>query len=223
MKQTTAFPLLMAALASAAAPAVLVKELPNKCQTYPGAHQIGQNGCEAQFQIYADSTGNAAVDGKHATLGASEPADFPEEAWGRVAIVSDQTLAWPRFAFGELAASGFSGLAVYTSDPVTGGAADWTHIMLRDDVEKLQLLYHYVVAGYPLAPYAHYDAETGENRIPGVFLGLNFQTTWAFSVVKGTNNGDLYAFRLLANETAPLRGDEFEGFLRVGNQGEGTD
>lgn len=222
MKQTTAFPLLMAALASAAAPDVVVKELPNECQTFPGAHQVGYNGCEAQFQIYADSTGNAAVDGKHATLEASVPADFPETAWGRVAIVSDQMIAWPRFAFGELAASGFEGLATYTPDPETG-AADWTAIKLRDDVDNLQLLYHYVVAGYPLAPYAHYDAETGENRIPGVFLGLNFQTTWAFSVVKDTYNRDLYAFRLLANETAPLRGDEFEGFLRVGDQGENTD
>ncbi|KAK2610050.1 hypothetical protein N8I77_003509 [Diaporthe amygdali] len=218
MKQTTAFPLLMAALASAV-PDVVVKDLPNECQTFPGAHQVGQNGCEAVFQIYADSTGNSAVDGKHSTY-APVPADLP--AWGRVAIVSDQTLAWPQLKYTELAVSGIQGLAAYVQDPESGEFS-YSPLKLNADVDNLQLLYHYTVAGYPLAPYALYDAETGEDRLPGVFLGLNSQVTWAFSLEKDSTGRDQYAFRLLANETAPLRGDEFEGFLRAGQQFENVD
>ena len=213
MKQTTALPLLMAALASAV-PDVVVKDLPNQCQTFPGAHQVGQNGCEAAFQIYASSTGNTAVDGKHATH-AKVPADLP--AWGKVSIVSDQAIAWPQFKYTELAVSGIQGLATYAQNPETS-TFEYTPMKLNADVDNLQLLFEYTVAGYPLTPYALYDAETGENRIPGVFLGLNGQVTWAYSVEKDSTGRDQYAFRLLANETAPLRGEEFEGFLRVGEQ-----
>lgn len=218
MKQTTALPLLMAAIASAV-PDVVVKDLSNTCQTYPGAHQVGQNGCEAQFQIYASSTGNAAVDGKHATY-APVAADVP--AWGRVATVSDQAIAWPQFKYTEFAVSGIEGLAANAQNPETG-AYEYTAIKLNADVDNQQLLFHYTVAGYPLSPFALYDAATGEDRIPGVFLGLNGQVTWAFSVEKDSRGRDQYAFRLLANETAPLRGDEFEGFLRAGEQFENAE
>ncbi|KAG8162828.1 hypothetical protein KVR01_007306 [Diaporthe batatas] len=212
MKQTAALPLVMAALASAV-PDVVVKDLPNTCQTFPGAHQVGQNGCEAIFQIYADSTGNAAVDGKHATQ-----ADSPvPEAWGSIAIVSDQTIAWPRF---KVSSSGYPGIETDAQNPETGDF-EWTPIKLNGDVDNQQLLYEYVVAGYPLTPYALSDAATGE-EIPGVFLGANGQVTWAFSVGKDQYNRDQYNFRLLANETAPLRGEEFEGFLRTGEQFEGV-
>lgn len=218
MKQTTALPLFMAALASAV-PDVVVKDLPNTCQTFPGAHQVGQNGCEANFQIYASSTGNAAVDGKHATH-APVPADLP--AWGRVAIVSDQTVAWPQFKYTEFAVSGIQGLATYAQNPETSNF-EWTPIKLDGDVDNQELLYRYTVAGYPLAPYALYDAATGQDQIPGVFLGVNGQVTWAYSVEKDSHGRDQYAFRLLANETAPLGGDEFEGFLRAGQQFENID
>lgn len=218
MKQTIALPLLMAAVASAV-PDVVVKDLPNTCQTFPGAHQAGQNGCEAQFQIYASSTGNAAVDGKHATF-APVPADLP--AWGRVAIVSDQTIAWPQFKYTELAVSGIQGLATNAQDPDTGNF-EYAPLKLNADVDNQQLLFRYTVAGYPLSPFALYDAEAGEDRIPGVFLGLNGQVTWAFSVEKDQYGRDQYAFRLLANETAPLRGEEFEGFLRAGEQFENVE
>lgn len=217
MKQTTALPLLMAAVASAV-PDVVVKDLPNTCQTFPSAHQVGQNGCEANFQIYASSTGNAAVDGKHATT-ASVEADVP--AWGRVAIVSDQTVAWPQFKYTEFAVSGIQGLAVNTQNPDTGNV-EYTPMKLKADVDDQQLLYHYTVAGYPLTPFGLTDAATGE-EIPGVFLGHNGQVTWAFSTAKDRYNRDQYVFRLLANETAPLRGDEFEGFLRTGNQFENVE
>lgn len=214
MKQTTAFPLLMAAIASAAVPEVIVKDLPNTCQTFPGAHQVGQFGCEAQFHIYASSTGNPAVDGKHATH-APVPADFP--AWGRVAIVSDQAYAWPQFKYTEFAVSGTQGLVTNARDPETGDA-EYKPLKLNGDVDNQELLFRYTVAGYPLTPYALYDAATGEERIPGVFLGANGQVTWAYSVEKNQDNRDQYAIRLLANETASLRGDEFEGFLRAGDQ-----
>jgi hypothetical protein len=217
MKQTTALPLIMAALASAV-PDVVVKDLPNTCQTFPGSHQIGQNGCEAQFQIYADSTGNPAVDGKHATHAASPV----PEAWGSVAIVSDQTIAWPQFRYSEFATSGMQGLSTNAQNPDTGDF-EYTPIKLNGDIDNQQLLYRYVVAGYPLTPYALYDAETGENRIPGVFLGANGQVTWAFSVGKDQYGRDEYVPRLLANATAPLRGEEFEGFLRAGEQFEGVE
>ncbi|KAK7702399.1 hypothetical protein SLS64_009691 [Diaporthe eres] len=219
MKQTTALPLLMAALASAV-PDVIVKDLPNTCQTFPGAHQVGQNGCEANFEIYASSTGNAAVDGKHATH-APVAADLP--AWGRIAIVSDQTVAWPQFKYTELAVSGIQGLATYAQDPATASTFSWEPIKLDADVDNQELLYRYTVAGYPLAPFALYDAETGEDQIPGVFLGVNGQVTWAYSVEKDSHGRDQWAVRLLANETAPLRGDEFEGFLRAGNMFENTE
>ncbi|KAI3396475.1 hypothetical protein diail_12095 [Diaporthe ilicicola] len=189
MKQNAALPLLMAVLASAA-PYVIVKELPNECQTFPSAHQVGQSGCEAQFQLYADSTGHTAVDGKHST--------------------------YAPLKYTELAVSGIQGLAAYARDPASGDFG-WTPMKLDADVDNQQLLYHYAVAGYPLAPFAHYDAATGD-QIPGVLLGASSQTTWAFSLEKDATGRDQYAFRLLANETAPLRGDEFEGFLRAGVQ-----
>lgn len=217
MKQTTALPLLMAAVASAV-PDVVVKDLPNTCQTFPGAHQVGQNGCEANFQIYASSTGNAAIDGKHGTT-QSVPADLP--AWGKVAVVSNQAVAWPQFKYTELAVSGIQGLAVYAQNPETQGF-EYTPMKLNADVDNQQLLFHYTVAGYPLSPFALSDASTGE-EIPGVFLGLNGQVTWAFSTEQDRYGNDIYAPRLLANETAPLRGDEFEGFLRVGEQFEGVE
>lgn len=218
MKQTSALPLLMAAVASAV-PDIVAKDLPNTCQTYPGAHQVGQNGCEAIFQLYASSTGNAAVDGKHATQ-APVPADLP--AWGRIAIVSDQTIAWPQFKYSEFATSGYEGLSTNAQDPATGDF-QYTPIKLDADIDNQELLYHYTVAGYPLKPYALYDAATGEDRIPGVFLGAYGQVTWAYSVEKDSYGRDQYAFRLLANETAPLRGDEFEGFLRAGEQFENVE
>lgn len=207
----------MAALASAV-PDVVVKDLPNTCQTFPGAHQVGQNGCEAVFQLYADSTGNPAVDGKHATQSASPV----PEAWGSIAIVSDQTIAWPQFRYSDFATSGIQGLATNAQNPDTGDFG-YTPIKLNADIDNQQLLYHYVLAGYPLTPYALYDAETGENQIPGVFLGVYGQVTWAFSVGTDSHGRDEYNFRLLANETAPLRGEEFEGFLRAGEQFEGVE
>lgn len=198
--------LLLAALTSAV-PDVTVEQLPYDCQTFPDTHQVGQNDCESIFQFYADSTGNSDVDGKHSTL-APVSADIP--AWGRVAIVSDNAIAWPQFRF----TSTTENLEVYAQDPSTAATFSWVPLKFEANDDNLELLYRYVVAGYRPAAYAIYDAETEEN-IPGVFLGANGQVTWAFSVGTDRYGRDQYNIRLLANETAALRDGEFKGFLKA--------
>ncbi|POS76225.1 hypothetical protein DHEL01_v205374 [Diaporthe helianthi] len=222
MKQTTALTLLMAALASAV-PNVTVKELPDNCMTYPGATGIakndGQQGCEANFQIFADSTGNPDIDGNHAAHAASPV----PKAGGSIGIASKETNGQgaPAFKYGELAISGFDGMATYTKDPETGEFR-YSTLKLNFDTDNQQLVYLYTVATNPLKPYELTDASNSQNSIPGVFLGRDGQVTWAFSEAKDVNGGNMYSTRLLANETSQLRPGEFDGFLRLGTEFTGS-
>ncbi|KAI1205288.1 uncharacterized protein F4807DRAFT_443469 [Annulohypoxylon truncatum] len=192
---------LSAATAATALPNITVVPKELTCSNWPFFHQ--QSSVAGPFTIFADSTGNADLDGNKATY---ITIDEPTIASGWIGITPQKEVAVPYIqcqAFGsaEMLAVNYNG----AYQPLS--ISEYTY----HEYDGL-IFMKTVTRGAPIEPHWHYYANG--TRQAGTFLGFNNSTTWAYLL---DSTSGKYRIRLLTDLSKPLIDREFTGFVRAGD------
>ncbi|KAI1088247.1 hypothetical protein F5B19DRAFT_25235 [Rostrohypoxylon terebratum] len=192
---------LTAAVAATALPDVTVVPKELACSNWPFYRQL--NSVAGPFTLFADSTGNATIDGNKATY---ITIDDPTIASGWIGITPQKGVAVPYFqcqAFGssEMLAVNYNG----AYQPLSISEYfyhEYDGLIFMKTTAK----------GAPIEPHWHYYPNG--TRQAGTFLGFNNFTTWAYLL---DSTSGKYRVRLLTDTSTPLIDGEFTGFVRAGD------
>ncbi|KAI6355096.1 hypothetical protein MCOR25_008347 [Pyricularia grisea] len=190
-------------LEARALPQVSAVAKPRACSSYPTFNSA--TGEATEFIFYADSTEEPVLSGAGTVVGNLANTNL---AIARIGIAVRQDLA--KSVTKCFPDGGEEGLRTRTH-------GDWRRLTLSgSDDENIILVGQGPVAHRPLTPHDHFFANGTQQ--PGVFMGDQGSTTWAFSRknANACQSFDQYEIRLLKSADSPLKDGEFRGFVRAG-------
>ncbi|KAI2464952.1 hypothetical protein F4781DRAFT_425141 [Annulohypoxylon bovei var. microspora] len=192
---------LSAAAAVTALPNITVVPKELACSNWPFFRQ--QSSVAGPFTIFADSTGNADLDGNKAVYITISDVTI---ASGWIGILPQKDAAVPQIqcqAFGsaEMLAVNYNG----AYQPLSISE------YIYHEYDGL-IFFKTVAKGAPIEPHWHYYPNG--TRQAGTFLGFNNSTTWAYLLDSSSGK---YRIRLLTDTSKPLFDGEFTGFVRAGD------
>ncbi|KAI6432713.1 hypothetical protein MCOR21_003206 [Pyricularia oryzae] len=189
-------------LEARALPQVSAVAKPRACSSYPTFDPA--TGEATEFIFYADSTEEPVAPFAGSMVGKLAN---PNLAIARIGIAVRGDLA--KVVTKCFPDGGEEGLRTRTH-------GDWRRLTLAGgEDENIILIGQGPVAHRPLTPHDHFFANGTQQ--PGVFMGDNGSTTWAFSRkdASASEPFDQYEIRLLKSADSPLRNGEFRGFVRA--------
>lgn len=204
----------LASVVRADAPNVTAVALPTtNCSAYPLYNETSDTA--GPWIIVADSTGNSSVDGNGDTT--AYQTQYQPAWWGNLVILQDNTYAKTvlRCSGGQLQAH-VNNYVSYCLPSCTGPPSspsdneplNWRPVQLLAWSDELVFESELAL---PVTPYAHFLDGVQQ---PGVFLGSDTSSTWAYLPTTNSRGQDVYSLRVVDDGSA-LNEGEFTGFVKI--------